>query len=142
MSDNNIIGHRIAPPLFPFPISLVSRALCLISLSLSRSLSRSIYLVRLRYNGRWSDLKPWFLAKDVRIRGLDLQHKRWLSGGDREGLPLRSSHRRWLQQLVPVRNPRRCQDAPHRHRIRSLLTERYELLSNLREILFNSGYVG
>lgn len=57
-----------------------------------------------------------------------VQHPRRVPGGDRAGEPIGPPHRRRLQQPLPVRDPRRHQDAPLRHRVRAIPPERYELL--------------
>jgi hypothetical protein len=61
---------------------------------------------------------------DVRVGDVVVQHPRRLPGGHRAGEPLGPPHRRRLQQPMPVREPRRHQDAPHRHRVRALPPER------------------
>ena len=65
--------------------------------------------------------------QDVRVGDALVQHPRRLPGGHRAGEPVGPPHRRRLQQPLPVREPRRRQDAPHRHRVRPLPPERYDL---------------
>ena len=67
--------------------------------------------------------------ENVRIRSLNVQRRWRVLGSDREGTQSWASHRLWLQQLVPVRKPRRHQDAPLRHRVRPLPPKRCVFLS-------------
>lgn len=92
-----------------------SRSLALSSL---KSLG-SIFVLRIRVFPFRS-----VFQENVRIRSAYLQHQWRILGGDREGAPCWAADSRWLQQLVPVRDPGRHQDAPHGHRVRVVPPER------------------